>query len=70
MTPKGTNPIIDTAQLGLAISCDGPRTKGNPDRKRWLVRFDTGIAMLIPVEMFMIMQFHLAEKDPAPPKRG
>lgn len=59
---------IDTRHLGLATHFDGPNTKGNRDRQRWRVRFDTGIEMLVPDKLFEKMVFHLEENDPKPPR--
>lgn len=59
---------IDTREFGLLLSADKPRTKQNPHRSKWRIKFDTGIDMLVPEALFLIMQFHLQERDPKPPR--
>lgn len=52
---------IDTKSLGLALSFDSPKSKNNRHRSKWLVKFDTGIEMLVPDDIFTMMTFHLEE---------
>lgn len=59
---------IDTMAFGLAAQFDRPKSKDNRHRSKWRVRFDTGIDMLVPPELFEVMVFHLEEVDPTPPR--
>ena len=61
--PKADNALIDTSAFGLATHIDSPRSKNNPHRSKWLVRFDTGVQILAPQCIFETMQFHLQSKD-------
>ncbi len=68
--PSSASAHIDTRDFGLATHLDSPKSKNNRHRSKWRVRFDTGVEMLVPPELFGVMKLHLQEKDPEAPKPG
>lgn len=61
--PQADSTHIDTAAFGLALAFWSPKSAKNRHRSKWLIIFDTGVEMLVPLPIFETMRMHLREAD-------